>query len=123
VRGIDLLDLLGQYDRAIVVDAIRGGDGPAGEVVEADLEEAKFLLRPLESLHNLDLGTAFELGRALDLELPPVEFVLMRVADTAPGEGLTAPVRAALPAMVRRLDEKIAARRLTRDPRKRRSGV
>jgi hydrogenase maturation protease len=109
VRGIDLLDLLEQYDRAIVVDAFTGGDGPPGEIVEAGLEEAKFLLRPLASLHNLDLGTAFALGRALDLDLPPVEFVLMRVADVGTGEGLTEAVRLALPALVRRLDARIAA--------------
>jgi hydrogenase maturation protease len=107
VRGIDLLSLLEGYDRAIVLDAALSAEAPVGEIVEADAEEARFLLRPRLSLHNLDLGTALELARALDVRLPRVEFVLMRVRDISPGEGLTEAALAALPAMV-----EAAARRI-----------
>lgn len=107
VGGIDLLSLLEGYDRAIVLDAVLAREEPVGTIVEAGLEDVRFLLRPRLSLHNLDLGTAFELARALDLDLPRVEFILMRVREVGPGEGLTEAARSALPAMA-----EAAARRI-----------
>jgi hydrogenase maturation protease len=99
VRGLNLLSLLEEYDRALVLDAARAGEGTLGEILEVDLEDARFLLRPRLSLHNLDLGTAFELAKALDMKLPAVRLILMRVRDVAPGEGLSETARSALPAM------------------------
>ncbi|MFH1679357.1 MAG: hydrogenase maturation protease [Candidatus Eisenbacteria bacterium] len=106
-RGIDLLSLLEEYDLALVLDAALAREEPVGEIVEVDLGDARFLLRPRLSLHNLDLGTAFELARALDMKLPRVELVLMRVRDVGPGEGLTEAARSALPAMVEAAARKI----------------
>jgi hydrogenase maturation protease len=108
VRGINLLSLLEGYERALVLDAALAGEGPHGEILEVGLEDARFLLRPRLSLHNLDLASAFELAKALDMKLPTVRFVLMRVRDVSPGEGLSEPARAALPAMV-----ETAAREIT----------
>lgn len=108
VRGIDLIDRLQRYDHAILIDALLDEAGPPGEVIEADLERAKILLEPIVSLHHLDLGTALELARVLDIELPPLDFVLLRVAEVGPGEGLTGMARDALPGMVRAVDKKIA---------------
>ncbi|MFH1279858.1 MAG: hydrogenase maturation protease [Candidatus Eisenbacteria bacterium] len=107
VRGVNLLAMLEGYDRAIVLDAALARKGAVGDVQVVDLEEARFLLRPRVSLHNLDLGTTFELARALDIDLPPVEFVLMGVSEIGPGEGLSPEVQAALPGMV-----EAAARRI-----------
>ncbi len=109
IRGTDLIDLLARYERAVVLDAMVGGTGSVGEIIEAPLEKARFLLRPLVSLHNLDLATAFELARSLAIDLPPVDLVLMRVRDVRPGEGLTAEAAKALRRMVRAADERIAA--------------
>lgn len=100
VQGINLLSILEDYDRAVVLDAALARDGAAGEIVETGLEEARFLLRPRVSLHNLDLGTAFELARALDLKLPRVDLVLMRVSDVEPGDWLSEEAISALPRMV-----------------------
>ncbi|MBN1825697.1 MAG: hydrogenase maturation protease [Candidatus Eisenbacteria bacterium] len=100
LRGNELFDLLERHERALVLDSILEGDGPAGGLIEAGLREARFLLRPHGALRGLDFGTAFELARKLDLRLPEVEFLLMRVRDTAPGEGFSAPVARALPRMI-----------------------
>lgn len=107
VRGVNLLALLEDYDRAIVLDAALARKGAVGEVKVADLEEARFLLRPRVSLHNLDLGTTFELARTLDIPLPPVDFVLMGVKEVGPGEGLSPEVQSALPGMVEAAARKI----------------
>ena len=72
----------------------------AGTLIEADLREARFLLRARPAFRDLDFGTAFLLARELDLRLPDVEFLLMRVRDTGPGEGFSDPVSRALPRMV-----------------------
>jgi hydrogenase maturation protease len=62
--GVGLLDLLAGYDSAILVDAVLGG-GPAGEVLEFDLEALQGCnIRPV-SLHDLDLTQALELGYLL----------------------------------------------------------
>jgi len=100
VRGINLLSLLEGYESALVLDAALAREGAIGEILEVDLEDARFLLRPRLSLHNLDLGTAFELAKALEMKLPAVKFVLMRVREVGPGEGLSEAARSALPAMV-----------------------
>lgn len=100
VRGVTLLSILEGYDRAIVLDAALARDGAVGKVDVVDLEEARFLLRPRVSLHNLDLGTTFELARALEMKLPRVDFVLMRVGEVGPGEGLSPLAQSALPGMV-----------------------
>jgi hydrogenase maturation protease len=100
VKGINLLSVLEDYDRAIVLDAVLGEKDSVGEILEIGLEDARFHLRPRASLHNLDLGTTFELARALEMKLPQVEFVLMRVHDVGPAEELTSAAQEALPAMV-----------------------
>jgi hydrogenase maturation protease len=100
VRGVTLLSMLESYDRAIVLDAALARGGVAGEVDVVDLEEARFLLRPRISLHDFDLCTTFELARTLDMKMPRVDFVLMRVVDVEPGEGLSPAAQAALPGMV-----------------------
>jgi len=109
VKGINLLSLLEDYDRAVVLDAVLGEEGCVGDILEIGLEDARFHLRPRASLHNLDLGTTFELARALEMKLPTVEFVLMRVHDVGPGEGLTRAAREALPAMVAAAERRIRA--------------
>ncbi len=100
VQGINLLSILEDYDCAVVLDAALARDGTVGEIVETGLDEARFLLRPRVSLHNLDLGTTFELARALDLKLPRVDLVLMRVSDVGPGDWLSEEATSALPEMI-----------------------
>jgi len=107
VRGLNLLSLFEEYEGALVLDAVLANGEPVGEVVEAGLDEARFLLRPRATLHNLDLGTTFELARALGIRLPQVEFVLMKVTDVGYGEGLSDAVEGALPSMVEIVARKI----------------
>ena len=100
LHGRELFDLLERYDRALVLDAVPGGVDPAGTLIEADLREARFLLRSRPAFRDLDFGTAFLLARELDLRLPEVEFLLMRVRETGPVEGFSDPVSRALPRMI-----------------------
>ena len=113
LHGGDLFDLLEKYDRALVLDSVPGGEESAGTLIEADLREARFLLRSRPAFRDLDFATAFLLARELDLRLPEVEFLLMRVRETGPGEGFSGPVSRAIPRMV---DAAVRKIRLYRTP-------
>jgi hydrogenase maturation protease len=71
VGGLSLMERMVGYERAIVVDAIRLGDVPAGTVRTFPLEN---LPNPfaghLGSSHETNLLTALQIGRELGAELP-----------------------------------------------------
>jgi hydrogenase maturation protease len=70
VGGLELLDLLCGYDRALVFDSIRTQGGTPGSwylfTAEA-LQET----RNLRNVHDVNLATALSLGRSLGMRLPP----------------------------------------------------
>lgn len=75
--GLNLMERLVGYDRAILVDAMQSGKEP-GRVQVFTLEE---LDTPssghLGSPHETNLLTALEIGRRLGAHLPPVGEVLV----------------------------------------------
>ncbi|HCJ10988.1 MAG TPA: peptidase M52 [Clostridiales bacterium] len=78
VGGLDLIDLLSGYDAALLVDAAVTGRAAPGEVFELDigfLEDTTHLGTAGLS-HQVDLATAWKLGRRLGLPLPRVLRVL-----------------------------------------------
>lgn len=69
VAGLDLLDLLVHFDRAIIIDAIQTVDGKPGQIYR--LEPGAFLTtRHAASPHDINFVTALELGKKLGLNLP-----------------------------------------------------
>ena len=70
MAGLDFLDLLTGYDRAIIVDAIQTREGKAGQVyrLEPEVFEAT---RHASTSHGVNFATALELGKRLGLALPP----------------------------------------------------
>jgi len=67
--GLSLLDLLVGYDRAIIIDAIQTEDGDIGEVYRLDVSNLN-AMRHAASPHDVNLATALELGKRLNLALP-----------------------------------------------------
>ncbi len=67
--GVDLIEMLQGYERAIIVDAIQ---------LEGEIPGTVFRIRPddmqitprLASVHDIDLVTALELGRRLGFSMP-----------------------------------------------------
>jgi hydrogenase maturation protease len=100
--GMRFIDLLAGYDRAIIVDAIEWRRGPPGTVYRLTADEAIPTLRAV-SYHDMSLGAALSLGRALDIPLPEetVFFAVEAVETRTFGESLTPAVEAALPEVVR----------------------
>jgi hydrogenase maturation protease len=101
LAGLNLLDLLVGYDRAIIIDAIKTPGGKAGRIYRLDLE-AFPATRHAASPHDVNLATALELGRRLGLALPRrIDILAVEVADTDRfREGCTPEVAAAIPACV-----------------------
>jgi hydrogenase maturation protease len=105
--GLNLMERLVGYDRAILVDAIQGGNAP-GSVQVFQLEA---LENPsaghLGSTHETNLLTALEIGRSLGAHLPPVGGVMVVAVEAQPvfefSEELSPAVEKALPEAVQKV--------------------
>lgn len=98
-----LVELGGEAEEVIVVDAMRSGAVP-GTVRRFDASGAPLPARWAQgSTHAFGLAEAVELARALG-RLPPLLIVLgIEASDTAPGQGLSPSVAEAVDALSRRL--------------------
>jgi len=95
-----LLEAWGGRDLAIIIDALRSGSEP-GQVRRLELGRDELPTPPPGvSSHRSGLAEAVDLGRALD-RLPNQLVVFgVEAVDLSPGQGLSRPVAAALPALV-----------------------
>ncbi len=98
IAGLDFLDLLAGYDRAIIIDAIQTGEGKAGQIYR--LEPGSFrATRHATTPHDVNFATALELGRRLGLPLPKdITIFGIEVQDVVNlGETCTSAVEKAIP--------------------------
>ncbi len=100
VGGLELIDVLRGYRRAVVLDAIRtrGGVPGAWYHFRADaLAETAHLT----NVHDANFATALELGRRLGVPLPEAAaidvFAVEILDDVSFSERMTAPLEAAYP--------------------------
>lgn len=103
VGGMRLLDVLGGYERIIMVDAIKTRDGKPGDVYRLHPDDLRVSLHA-GSTHDLSLPGALALGRGLGLPLPGDEnfvIIAIEVEDVLTfGEECTPAVAAAIPRAV-----------------------
>jgi hydrogenase maturation protease len=95
--GLNLLDLLVGYSRAIIIDAIKTESGRPGQIFRLD-PTALATTRYTASVHDVDLATALELGKKIGLTLPR-EIVIFAIEVDETGtfsEALTPAVAAAI---------------------------
>lgn len=77
IAGVDFLDLLTGYDKAILIDAVQGNGGEVGQVYR--LEVGNFAItRHASTPHDINFATALELGKRLGLPLP-AEIIIFAV--------------------------------------------
>jgi len=99
--GLQLMERLAGYDRAIIVDAILTGAAPGTihQLTPADIPTQRSA-----SQHDVNLPTALELGRQLGVHLPPSERILLVGIEADDiltfNEECTPPVTAAIPLAV-----------------------
>lgn len=101
--GMRILDVVGGYDRVIMVDAIQTRDGHPGEIHRLTPQDLRFSLHAGSS-HDLSLPGALALGRGMGLRLPDDEdfvIVAVEVEDVLSfGEECTPAVQRAIPRAV-----------------------
>jgi hydrogenase maturation protease len=79
VGGLRILDVVGGYDRVVMVDAIQTRDGKPGEIHRLSPQDLKLSLHAGSS-HDLSLPGALALGRGMGLRLPDEEdFVILAI--------------------------------------------
>ena len=104
-----LIEAWAGADRAVVVDAMRGGES-AGSVRRIEVgRDALPSWAVGASSHHAGLAEAVDLGRALDRL--PAHLVIYGVEahDVSPGEGLSPAVENAMPDLVQRLAAEVVA--------------
>ena len=67
--GLRLLDSIIGYDQVIIIDAIQTKEGRAGQIYRMEPEDFSFA-KHFSSPHQVNLVTALELGKMLDLAMP-----------------------------------------------------
>ncbi|MBI4558567.1 MAG: hydrogenase maturation protease [Candidatus Hydrogenedentes bacterium] len=110
VSGLALLDFFLGYERAIVIDAIQSGKHPPGTILEFGPSELRHVVAP--SPHYTGLPELVTVADQLALDFPrQIRIFAVEVADSSTlGGELSAPVRAALPELIRRVSAQIRAR-------------
>ena len=105
--GLSLLDSLIGYDKVIIIDAIQTEKGKAGQIYRMKPEDFSFTKR-VSSPHQINLVTALELGKLLNLTVPQeISIFAVEAKDTTSfSEGCTPEVEQAIPEAVKMvLDE------------------
>lgn len=103
--GLELLDMVLDYDRVIIVDAIVTGMGVPGELhmmEEDDFENTVHGASP----HGINIATALALGRQLASDRMPsdIRFFAIEAADVVNvSEKLTPAVAAAMPSIIEKI--------------------
>ncbi len=99
--GLEVLDLLLDFDCAIIIDAVQTRHGRPGQVYRFDSSALDFS-EHTASLHGVSLGNALDLGRQLGMAVPgKIQFFAIEAENVTDfGEECTAAVAAAVPRCV-----------------------
>jgi hydrogenase maturation protease len=101
IAGLELIDILTGYDRAIIIDAIQTEKGTPGKIYRFgpnDLANTRHANNP----HSVNFATALELGKKLNIKMPrEIIFYAIEAEDvTSFSEECTPAVKKALPECV-----------------------
>lgn len=115
--GFELIDLLRDYRRAILVDCLTLPDPRPGRVRRLGLEEVAGSSR-LVNVHELSVGVAFQLAERMGVPMPAdLEILAVEAADTCTiAEGLTPAVEAAVDPLAREIYEDLKRRAPATEP-------
>jgi hydrogenase maturation protease len=108
--GLSLLDSIVGYDRVIIIDAIQTEKGQAGQIYRMGTEDFS-LTKHFSSPHQINLVTALELGKMLNLAMPQKITIFAVEAEdvTSFSEKCTPKVEQAIPEVVKMVLEELDA--------------
>jgi hydrogenase maturation protease len=100
--GLSLLDSIVGYDKVIIIDAIQTEKGRAGQIYRMGTEDFSFT-KHFSSPHQINLATALELGKMLNLAMPrEITIFAVEAKDiTSFSEKCTPEVERAIPEVVK----------------------
>jgi len=107
--GLRLLDSIVGYDKVIIIDAIQTKKGRAGQIYRMKPEDFSFA-KHLSSPHQINLVTALELGKMLNLVMPQeITIFAVEAKDiTSFSEKCTPEVERAIPEVVKMVLEELS---------------
>lgn len=77
VSGLAILDLIVDFDEAVIVDAIQTVNGMPGDVYRLMLDDFR-VTKHTVSPHDVDLPTALDIGKLLKMKIP-VKFSIVAI--------------------------------------------
>lgn len=104
--GLDLLQILEGWERAIIIDAADIGREP-GQFARFTPDEARFVGSDATSLHNAGLAEVLMLADAVGQPLPKLVILGVQPEKIGWGEGLSSAVEAMLPTLVNAVIDEI----------------
>ena len=106
LANIDLLESIGSYDRLVIVDSIKTDGGRPGELYQLSLDDLRSTLH-LSSPHDINLATAFELGRRLGMHVPSeIRIYAIEIEDNQTFSETCSPsVEGAIPRIVKEITQ------------------
>ncbi len=108
LAGISLLDFVVGYDQVIIIDAIQTKRGKVGQIYRMGPEDFSST-KHLSSPHQINLVTALELGKMLNLAMPQkITIFAVEAKDiTTFGEKCTPGVERAIPEVTKMVLEEL----------------
>lgn len=104
--GLEIINIISDYDRVFVVDAIKTGNGKAGEIHKFGSENLRQTMG--HSVHDIDLSTMLKTGEKLGIKMPEIIIYGLEVSDTDRlREGLSKDVEESVPAVVEKIMEEL----------------
>lgn len=109
--GLSLLDSIIGYDKVIIIDAIQTEEGKAGRIYRMGPEDFS-LTKHFSSPHQINLATALELGKVLNLAMPQkITIFTVEAKDiTSFSEKCTPEVEQAIPEVVKMVLQELNAK-------------
>jgi hydrogenase maturation protease len=106
--GLSLLDSIAGYDKVIIIDAIQTKQGNAGQIHRTGPEDFS-ATKHFSSPHQVNLITALELGKMLNLAMPQkITIFAVEAKDmTTFSEKCTPEVEKAIPEVVKMVLEEL----------------
>jgi hydrogenase maturation protease len=81
VSGLAILDLIVDFDRAVIVDAIQTAKGTPGQIYRLDVKDFMVTKHTI-SPHDVDLPTALDIGKMLELKIPgKIDIIGVEIPD------------------------------------------
>jgi hydrogenase maturation protease len=102
--AIALLDLITGYDKLIIIDSVKTGQGKVGELYKFTLKDFSPNI-DFPSSHGMDIATAFEVGKSLGCRMPrSVSIYAVEVQDNENfSEQCTPKVTERIPSLVEQI--------------------